>query len=100
MINLFSVSEFLSDHFFDIGIVHTSGIDGLMRGMIMQSSEAANNLVTSEVQSLLFKAPGSTFGQDLVARNIQRGRDHELGTYEAFRLTCGLAPLPGWAKLG
>ena len=34
--------------------------------------------MTTQVTNFLFPDEGATFGEDLVARNIQRGRDHGL----------------------
>jgi len=66
-------------------------IDDLMRGLMMMPMEAMDNRITDEVTNHLFEqrnVPKS--GMDLVALNIQRGRDHGIPGYNNYREMCKL----------
>lgn len=55
-------------------------------GLTNQVAQAMDDSVTQEVTNTLFKKPGNRFGVDLVAFNIQRGRDFGLPGFMEYRL--------------
>ena len=74
----------------------------MLLGIIQQDSPSLDTSINKSVLDFLFcgdncKIPGG-FGQDLVARNIQRGRDHGLQPYTQYREFCGLEALSDWAS--
>ena len=73
----------------------------MVRGIIEQESPEMDASINNAVLDFLFcnntcEIPGG-FGQDLAARNIQRGRDHGLQPYSKYRELCNLKLLTDWA---
>ena len=67
-----------------------------MKEAAEQPSPAADTAMVEDVTNFLFcqTCSGSSgFGDDLAARNIQRGRDHGIPSYDRLRTFCRLAPL-------
>ena len=57
----------------------------------LQAAHDFNNKFTGEMTEWLFKAKGKDFGLDIVALNVQRGRDHQIQGYVAYK-SVGLFP--------
>merc|ERR1719233_1886773 len=73
----------------------------MVRGIIEQESPRMDASINKAVLNFLScgedcEIPGG-FGQDLAARNIQRGRDHGLQPYTKYRVKCNLTDLTDWA---
>jgi len=60
-------------------------LDEYIMGLTNQVAQAMDDSVTQEVTNTLFKKPGNRFGVDLVAFNIQRGRDFGLPGFMEYR---------------
>ncbi|XP_049871217.1 peroxidase-like [Pectinophora gossypiella] len=81
----------LSDHYMNPSLLESSpsSFDDLARGILTQSSAESDPFCTGEITNLLFKSH-NRWGLDLIAMDIQRGRDHGLASYNEYREVCGL----------
>jgi hypothetical protein len=64
-------------------------LERVLRGLATQRAQEIDNKIIDDVRNFLFGPPGSG-GMDLVALNIQRGRDHGLPDYNSLRAAYGL----------
>lgn len=74
------------------------GIDPFLRGLAAQEHQFIDNKVTSDLRNFLFGNPGSG-GMDLVALNIERGREKGLPHFNLLRQNFGLAPLNNFSEI-
>ncbi|KAJ8894606.1 hypothetical protein PR048_007270 [Dryococelus australis] len=87
----FIASKRLSDLIRQPYDLYRAGVlDEYFMGLMNQVAQAMDDSITQEVTSHLFKKPGARFGMDLVAFNMQRGREFGLPGYMEFRKFCGL----------
>lgn len=80
----------LRDAFGKPGLVDEAGIEPFLRGGMSQTAQAFDPMVINDVRNFLFGQPGSG-GLDLVAINLQRGRDHGIAGYNDVRESLGLS---------
>lgn len=89
----------LRDAFFSPSkLLSEGGIDPILRGLAAQICEDIDAFVVDDVRNTLFGAPGSG-GFDLVALNIQRGRDHGLPSYNDAREAMGMLRYSGFEAM-
>ena len=91
----------LRDHYFNMEnylLNSGEGMEQLVAGLINQPAQDMDRFVTEEATNFLFPEQGNHFGSDLVARNIQRGRDHGLPGYNKWREECGLKKIKSMAS--
>ncbi|KAK7024272.1 Hpx6p [Halocaridina rubra] len=83
-------SQYLSSIFFKpFDLYDKHGTCDAGRGGTVLPETEADPYFSEEVAGKLFRG-NRPFGLDLVALNIQRGRDHGLAPYNSFRKLCGL----------
>ncbi len=89
----------LSASFFDPDVItEAASLDALVRGLVGQAANDLDTQVIEDVRSMLFGSPAAG-GLDLLALNIQRGRDHGIGTFNDLRVAFGLSAYTSFADL-
>lgn len=77
-------------------------LDRLIIGFCNQGIQRRDEFICNELTNHLFQSPNGNangFGMDLAAINIQRGRDHGIPSFTAWREPCGLKPIKNWNDL-
>ena len=88
----------LKDSFNKPALLRLPGmVDGLVAGLTRDKMESFDSGFVDDVTNNLFD--GDRNGMDLVALNIQRGRDHGLGGYNKYREVCGLGKARSFSDL-
>ncbi|OED40207.1 hypothetical protein AB833_12315 [Chromatiales bacterium (ex Bugula neritina AB1)] len=85
----------LADSFDNPEFVKQGGIESILRGQANNPAQALDNEIDDDLRNTLFGPPGSG-GLDLAALNIQRGRDHELPSYNDAREALGVRRIESW----
>jgi peroxidase len=68
-------------------------IDSLIRGSASHNPRPVHTSFTTQVANHLFQTRNMSWGFDLFAINIQRGRDHGIPPYFKWREICNLSPI-------
>ncbi|MFK7884329.1 MAG: peroxidase family protein, partial [Phycisphaerales bacterium] len=89
----------LLNAFFSPDEISDNGIDSVLRGIGYQAAQDIDTKIIDDVRNFLFGPPGSG-GFDLVSLNIQRGRDHGLGSYNDVRDRFNLDRIESWDDFG
>ena len=93
-------SILLQKAFFNTEPVRTHGIESTLIGLMANQSNEVNMEFPEAIGRKLFVPFGDKRGyDDLMARNIQRGRDHGLQTYATWRRVCNLPKLNSFNDL-
>ncbi|XP_037084910.1 chorion peroxidase-like [Pollicipes pollicipes] len=87
------------DVFFDPALFYEGRLGELAIGMITQNAQTCDANFAEDLSEFLFVEKGGTFGMDLVALNIQRGRDHGIATYNTMREHCFLGRVASFTDL-
>ena len=95
------VFQRIKDIFFEPNKIQSNPgiIDDLVRGLTSQKGQKWDNKFSEDIINHLFEDGRSREGLDLIALNIQRGRDHGLPGYNVYREVVGLGKAKDWDGL-
>jgi peroxidase len=75
-----------------------SNVNPILRGLLVDMSLTTETTFPTSMKDFLF-AEKDSFGKDLFAINVQRGREHGLGTYNDYREFFGMQRARSFAEL-
>lgn len=79
-------------------LVNEGGIEPVLRGLTVGAMQQLDRKIDDQVRNFLFELP-TVFPLDLASLNIQRGRDHGLGSYNETREALGLGPVESFEEI-
>lgn len=88
----------LRDAFFNPSLLEETGIDSVLKYDASSQAQEIDLEVVDSLRNFLFGPPGAG-GLDLVALNIQRGRDHGLADYNTTRVAYGVEEVSSFADI-
>ncbi|MGE3106888.1 MAG: peroxidase family protein [Phycisphaerales bacterium] len=87
----------LFQSFFNPSSIQGPGnLEAVLRGLGIQESNEIDTQAIDGVRNLLF---GGTNGRDLIALNLQRGRDHGIPDYNTMREDFGLSRVSSFSEI-
>jgi peroxidase len=90
----------LSDVFFKPKMISAVGtLDRLVRGLVTEEPRAWDASFVDNLRNHLFETRAGRGGLDLVAINIQRGRDHGIPGYIRYVEICSGKKISAWSDL-
>jgi peroxidase len=91
LVNLAGVPDPFSGHI-------STGINPILKGAASANAQEVDLKAVRDIRNFLFGPPGAG-GTDLIARDIQRGRDHGLTDYNSMRAAYGLPRVTSFAQI-
>ncbi|CAL4067333.1 unnamed protein product, partial [Meganyctiphanes norvegica] len=91
----------LRGHFMDPYVITQRGTTptDLLQGLTACPSRGSDAFLTPTLINHLFAPMNESIGMDLMALNIQRGRDHGIPSYNDWRRGCQLDIVKSWQEL-
>lgn len=74
-------------------------MDSIIRGLVTDRSQVVDPFASEDIKNHLYQSRGEKIGSDLIAFNIQRGRDHGLPAYHVYLDFCFGVKVHGWQDL-
>lgn len=88
-----------TDMFFHTSKIMDKGLDMFLRGAMFERAQEVDMFVVDALRNFLFTNVRGESGFDLIALNLQRGRDHALPSYNEIRIMFRMAPLTSFRRL-